>query len=94
MAQPITWNPVVVIAWKHKWKISKIQKKEWDYVFLEWLNIYKKAQKWKGYVDVQLPIHVSNVMYYVDAAIWWSKLSVSRSVWKKSIVIKKTGKTL
>lgn len=93
MAQPITWNPIIVIAGKHKGKISKIQKKEGDYVFLEWLNIYKKAQKWKGYVDVHLPVHVSNVMYYADDAKKASKLSTTRVSGKKTSIVKKTGKT-
>lgn len=72
------WDPVMVIAGKHKGKISTIEKfveKEafasWKkitqlYVFVKWVNEVKKAVKWQWFMTKTLPLHISNVMYYSE----------------------------
>lgn len=58
------WDPIIVIAWKHKGKISTVEKVDDDKIFLKWVNEVKKAVKGQGFVKKTLPIHVSNCMYY------------------------------
>lgn len=60
-----TGDPVVVISWKHKWKVSKVMKVAGDKVYLEWVNVAKKAVKWEGHKEKILPLHISTVMYYL-----------------------------
>lgn len=61
-----TWDPVIVIAWKHKGKVSNIEKVDWDYIIVKDINVVKKAVKWQGFIKKTLPIHISNVMYYLE----------------------------
>ena len=35
-----------------------------DKVVVQGVNVVKRAQKGKGYIEKTLPIHISNVMYY------------------------------
>jgi len=60
-------DTVIVIAWKHKWKVSEVEKVRSDgqFVWLKWVNVAKKAVKGQGFVEKILPIHVSNVMLYL-----------------------------
>lgn len=61
-----SWDPVMVISWKYKWKISTIEKIDWDSVIVKDINVVKKAMKWQGFVKKTLPIHISNIMYYLE----------------------------
>lgn len=58
-------DPVIVIAGKHKGKISSIGRVDGDFVYVKEVNIVKKAKKGEGFVDKHLPLHVSNVAYYL-----------------------------
>jgi len=57
----------MVIAGKHKGKVSKVERVDGDKLFLKWVNEVKKAVKGKGFVKKILPIHISNCMYYNEA---------------------------
>ena len=59
-----TGDPVIVIAGKHKGKVSTIEKVDGEKVFLKGVNEVKKAVKGQGFQTKTLPIHVSNCMYY------------------------------
>lgn len=72
-----TQDPIMVIAGKHKWKISIIEKIDWDMVFLKWVNEMKKAVKWKWFIKKTLPIHISNVMYYSEVQKKPARIKVS-----------------
>lgn len=95
-----TWDTVKVIAWKWKWKVAivtsvseriKKDKTTQSLVYLEWVNVMKKAVKWQWYKDVVLPIDISNVMYRSDAEKVASKVGI-RVEWKKNVrYLKKTG---
>lgn len=37
-----------------------------DYAIVKGVNDVKKAMKGKGFIKKTLPIHVSNIMYYVE----------------------------
>lgn len=60
-------DPVIVIAGKHKGKISTIQALGGEKVTVKGVNEMKRATKGKGFMKKTLPIHVSNVMYYLEA---------------------------
>lgn len=76
-----TGDPVIVIAGKHKWKVSKVEKinMENDMVYVKGVNIAKKAVKWKGFIEKTLPIHISNVMYYVESKKKGTKINIEIS---------------
>ncbi len=84
------WDKVQVIAGKFKGSISTIIKVDDDKVFLEWINIVKRAVKWQWFVDKHLPIHISNVMFYCDKCKkpvrLWIKIQEN---WKKIRYCKK-----
>ena len=58
------WDTVKVISGKHKKSIGIIEKVLDESVVVQGVNVVKRAQKGKGYVEKKLPIHLSNVMYY------------------------------
>lgn len=95
MKKLISWFPVKIIAWKHKGIISTIKRVDNDLVYLDGINVYKKAKKWQWYIDVVLPIHISNVMYYDSTTSNMSKIWFSVNTdWQKKRIIKKTGKSI
>ena len=61
-----TNDPVVVIAGKHKGKVSTITQIDGDKIFVKEVNVVKRATKGKGFVDTHHSIHRSNVMYYLE----------------------------
>lgn len=76
-------DPVIVIAGKYKGKISTIQSIAGDLVLVKWVNEVKKAVKGKGFMKKTLPIHISNVMYYLET---------EKKPTKIKIVVDKKGK--
>ena len=58
-------DPVIVIAGKHKGSVSSIESVDGEMVTLKDINVVKKAVKWQGFVKKTLPLHVSNVAYYL-----------------------------
>ena len=75
-----------MIAWKYKWKVSTIQKFVGDdRVIVVWVNEVKKAMKGKWFIKKTLPVHVSNVMYYVEDKKKASKIKiVADKKWKRT----------
>ena len=59
-------DKVQVIAGRFKGSISTIVKVDEDKVYLEGINIVKRAVKGQWFVDRHLPIHISNVMFYCE----------------------------
>lgn len=60
-------DPVIVIAGKFKWKVSTIQALAGDRVTVKGVNEAKRAMKGKWFIKKTLPVHISNVMYYLEA---------------------------
>jgi len=58
-------DTVIVIAGKHKGKVSQVDKVSWDKLRLKGVNVMKKAVKGQWFVEKTLPLHESNVMYYI-----------------------------
>ena len=79
------WDPIMVIAGKYKWKTSTIQSFVGDdYVVVKWINEVKRAVKGKWFIKKTLPIHVSNVMYYLEAEKKPTKIKITvDKKWKK-----------
>jgi ribosomal protein L24 len=77
-------DPVIVISWKNKWKISTIENIEGDRVYVKWVNEAKKAVKGKWFIKKTLSIHISNIMYYMESEKKWTKIKIEKtSAWKK-----------
>lgn len=60
------WDPVVMIAWNNKWTVSVISHIDGDKVYVEGINMKKRAKKGQWYIDKHLSVHISNVSYAVD----------------------------
>ena len=75
-----------MIAGKYKGKTSTIQNFVDDnLIIVKWINEVKKAVKGKGFIKKTLPVHVSNVMYYVEDKKKASKIKIiTDKKWKKT----------
>ena len=71
-----TGDPVIVIAGKHKWKVSTVERIDAEKVYVKGVNEAKKAVKGQGFVKKTLPIHISNCMYYNEKAKKGSRVGV------------------
>ncbi len=71
-----TWDPVIVISGKHKWKISTIESMNGDSIIVKDINVVKKAVKWQGFVKKTLPINISNIMYYMTKEKQATKIKI------------------
>lgn len=98
-----TGDKVLVIAGKHRGKIAPVlQVKDKEnvrgitntYVYLEGVNVAKKAVKKQWFKEIILPIHVSNVKYYDESAKKASKVSFVIKDGKKCRSLRDTGKIL
>lgn len=90
-----TWDTVKVISGKHKKSIGVIEKMLDDKVVVQGVNVVKRAQKGKGYIEKTLPIHVSNVMYYDTEQQAVSKIKiVEDAAGKRKRQVAKTGRIL
>lgn len=78
-------DPVKIIAGKFKGQTSTIENIAGDKVFVKWINEAKRATKGKGFLKKHLPIHISNVMYYVEA---------EKKATRLHIAIQKDGKKI
>ena len=58
-------DPVIVIAGKAKGSISVIEALDGDMVTVKDVNVVIKAVKGQGFIKKTLPLHVSNVAYYL-----------------------------
>lgn len=79
------WDPVIMIAGKYKGKISTIQKfVDTDYVIVKGVNEVKKAMKGKGFIKKTLPVHISNMKYYLEDQKKPTKIRIIEDKkWKK-----------
>lgn len=86
-----SWDPVQVISGKYKGNISTIEKFVGDdYPIVKGVNEVKRATKGKWFVKKTLPIHISNIMYYVEEKKQATKIKlVVDKKWKKTREAKK-----
>lgn len=90
-----TLDPVIVIAGKHKWKISTIDLFDGDMVYVKGVNEVKRAKKWEWFITKTLPLHISNVMYYNEKDKSASRVKIDVSAkWKKKRVLTKSGSAI
>jgi len=87
-----TWDLVMVTTGQFKGKVAKVLKVSEKWVYLEGLNIKKRAKKWQGYIDVHHAINYSNVQYFDGETA--SRVWVEFVDGKKQRVVKKTGKAV
>lgn len=86
-----TWDPVIVIAGKHKGKISTIETINGNSVIVKDINVVKKAVKWQWFVKKTLPIDISNVMYYLAKEKKATKIKIELN--KNNKKVRMTKKT-
>lgn len=93
-----TWDRVIIISGKDKWTISTVSSvvkrdpARGNLLFVNKVNVVKKHTK-EWIIEKEMPIHVSNVMIYIDetkSRVW---IRISKNG-KKERFSKKTGKTL
>ena len=88
-------DPVIVVAGKAKGSISVIEAVDGDMVTIKDVNVMKKAVKGQGFVKKTLPLHVSNVAYYLSDEKKATKIAVELTKdGKKVRKAKKTGKLI
>lgn len=80
------WDPVIVISGKYKGTISVIQKFVDDSrVIVKGVNEVKRATKGKGFLKKTMPIHISNIMYYVEDKKQATRIkTITDKKWKKT----------
>lgn len=88
-------DPVIVIAGKAKGSISVIEALDGDMVVVKDVNVVKKAVKGQGFVKKTLPIHISNVAYYLADQKKATKIGVELTKEGKKVrKAKVTGKVI
>lgn len=84
-----TGDEVIVTTGQFKGKVAKVLKVSEKWVYLEGLNIRKRAKKGQGYIDVHHAIDYSNVQYWDGTAA--SRIGISTQDGQKVRIVKKTG---
>lgn len=88
-------DPVIVVAGKAKGSISVIEAVDGEMVTVKDVNVMKKAVKGQGFVKKTLPLHISNVAYYLADEKKATKIAVELTKdGKKVRKAKKTGKLI
>ncbi len=88
-------DPAIVIAGKAKGTVSVIEAVDGDMVTLKDVNVMKKAVKGQGFVKKTLPLHISNVAYYLADEKRPTKIAVELTKdGKKVRKAKRTGKLI
>lgn len=88
-------DPVIVISGKLKGVVSVVESVDGDMVYLKDVNVVKKAVKGQGFVKKTLPLHHSNVAYYLSDTKQATKIAVEvQKNGKKVRKAKKTGKII
>ena len=85
-----TWDSVIVIAGKHKGKVSTIETINGNSVIVKDVNVVKKAVKWQGFIKKTLPIDISNIMYYMTKEKKATKIKIETN--KDGKKIRKSAK--
>jgi len=87
-----TLDPVIVIAGKHKGKISTIESfAEGDKVYVKGVNEVKRAKKWEWFITKTLPLHISNIMYYSEKDAKATRVAITITKGKKTRVLQTSG---
>lgn len=88
-------DPVIVIAGKAKGSVSVIEALGGDMVTVKDVNVVKKAVKGQGFIKKTLPLHVSNVAYYLADQKKATKIGIELTKdGKKVRKAKVTGKVI
>lgn len=88
-------DPVIVIAGKAKGSVSVIEVLDGEMVTVKDVNVVKKAVKGQGFVKKTLPLHISNVAYYLADQKKATKIGVELTKEGKKVrKAKVTGKII
>jgi len=87
-----TGDKVIVVAGKRKGARSSVVTVKGDKIYLDWVNVVKKAVKGEGFKEKEAPIHASNIAHYDEKSSSASKVGVRvTSKGKKERFYKKSG---
>jgi len=86
-----TGDKVIVIAGADKGTVSTVVAISGDKIIVKWVHTVKKARKWEGFIEKDLPIHISNVALYHSATKKPSKVGFNIEKWKKVRIYKRDG---
>lgn len=78
-----TGDTVIVIAGKHKGAIAPVIRVQGDRVYLQWVNMVKKAVKKEWFIEKEASLHVSNVAVYDATNKKPSRVRIGEEKWKK-----------
>ena len=88
-------DPVIVIAGKAKGSVSVIEALDGEMVTVKDVNVVKKSVKGQGFVKKTLPLHISNVAYYLADQKKATKIGVELTKEGKKVrKAKVTGKII
>ena len=88
-------DPVIVIAGKAKGSVSVIEALDGEMVTVKDVNVVKKAVKGQGFVKKTLPLHISNVAYYLGDQKKATKIGIELTKEGKKVrKAKVTGKII
>jgi large subunit ribosomal protein L24 len=88
------WDTIIVTTGKHKGAESTVLSVSNDRVIVKGVNVVKKAVKWQGFVEKELPIHISNIAIYDAKAKSATKIGVKEVKWKRVRYSKKSDDTI
>ena len=88
-------DPVIVVAGKAKGSVSVIEAVDGEMVTVKDVNVMKKAVKGQGFVKKTLPLHISNVAYYLADQKKATKIGIELTKEGKKVrKAKVTGKVI
>ncbi len=89
-----TGDTVIVTAGKHKWAIAPVIRVEEERVYLQGVNIVKKAVKKQWFIEKEASLHVSNVSAYDATTKKASRVKIGEEKWKKVRMYVTSGKVI
>lgn len=89
-----TGDTVIVTAGKHKWAIAQIIRVQEDRVYLQGVNIVKKAVKKQWFVEKEASLHISNVSAYDATEKKPSRVRIGEEKGKKVRMYVTSGKVI
>lgn len=78
-----TGDTAIVTAWKNKWAIAQVIRVNEDAVFLQWVNMVKKAKKQQWFIEKEWFIHISNVSLYDPTTKKPARVKIEEEKWQK-----------
>jgi large subunit ribosomal protein L24 len=89
-----TGDTVIVTSWKHKGAVASVIRVVEDRVYLQGVNVVKKAVKKQWFVEKEASLHVSNVSAYDPIEKKASRVKIWEEKGKKVRILVTSGKVI